>query len=67
MAILVTLIFGSFSYMLLKFPEDFLKMSSFSDKITEKPFLKKFVKFTGWWFLILVIGIWIIAFISLFE
>ncbi|WP_255505292.1 hypothetical protein [Lysinibacillus sphaericus] len=67
MAILVTLIFGSFSYMLLKFPEDFLKMSSFSDKFTKKPFLKKFVKFTGWWFLILVVGVWIIAIISLFE
>ncbi|MDD1504274.1 MULTISPECIES: hypothetical protein [unclassified Lysinibacillus] len=67
MAILVTLIFGSFSYMLLKFPEDFLKMSSFSDKFTEKPFLKKFVKFMGWWFLLLVVGVWIIAIISLFE
>ncbi|MGE7690000.1 hypothetical protein ACQKMI_12435 [Lysinibacillus sp. NPDC097214] len=67
MAILVTLIFGSFSYMLLKFPEDFLKMSSFSEKITKKPFLKKYVQFTGWWFLIIVIGIWIIAILSLFE
>ncbi|SKC10558.1 hypothetical protein SAMN06295926_12359 [Lysinibacillus sp. AC-3] len=67
MAILVTLIFGSFSYMLLKFPDDFLKMSSFSEKFIKKSFLKKYVKFIGWWFLILVIGVWIIAILSLFE
>ena len=67
MAILVTLIFGSFSYMLLKNTEDFLKMSSFSEKFIKKSFLKKFVKFMGWWFLILVIGVWIIAILSLFE
>lgn len=67
MAILVTLIFGTFSYMLLKHPDSVLKVSSFSDKFSEKPFLKKFLKFMGWWFLLLVLGIWIIAIISLFE
>ncbi|GIN23096.1 hypothetical protein J1TS3_42300 [Siminovitchia fordii] len=67
MAILVTLIFGTFSYMLLKHPDGVLKVSSFSDKFSEKPFLKKFIKFMGWWFLIIVIGVWIIAIISLFE
>ncbi len=67
MAILVTLIFGSFSYMLLSYPEDFLKMSSFSAKFIKKSFLKKYVKFMGWWFLIIVIGIWIIAIISIFQ
>lgn len=67
MAILVTLIFGTFSYMLLKHPDGVLKVSSFSDKFSEKPFLKKLIKFMGWWFLIIVIGVWIIAIISLFE
>lgn len=66
-AILFTLIFGSFSYMLLKNPEAVLKVSSFSQKSSEKPRLKKFVKIMGWWFLLLVIGVWIIAAISLFE
>ncbi len=66
-AIIFTLIFGTFSYMLLKHPEGVLKVSSFSDKFSEKPFLKKFLKFMGWWFFLLVIGVWIISIISLFE
>lgn len=67
MAILVTLIFGTFSYMLLKHPDSVLKVSSFSGKFFEKPSLKKFLKVMGWWFLVIVAGTWIIAIISLFE
>lgn len=65
-AILFTLIFGTFSYMLLKYPEKVLEVSSFSDKWSQKPFLNKFLKFMGWWFLLLVIGAWILSIISLF-
>ncbi|WP_313803531.1 hypothetical protein [Cytobacillus sp.] len=64
-AIVFTLIFGSFSYMLLKHPEKVLEVSSFSNKWSQKPFLKKFLKFMGWWFLLLVIGAWILSIISL--
>ncbi|MET4562782.1 hypothetical protein ABIA69_003973 [Lysinibacillus parviboronicapiens] len=67
MAIVVTFIFGSFSYMLLKHPESVLTVSSFSEQLSRKPILAKFLKFMGWWCLLLVIGIWIIAIISLFE
>ncbi|MGE7944773.1 hypothetical protein ACQKNB_22190 [Lysinibacillus xylanilyticus] len=66
-AILITLIFGSISYMLLKHPEGAIQMSSFSDKFKKKPFLKTYIKFMGWWFLLLVIAAWIVAIISLFE
>ncbi|MDM5248626.1 MULTISPECIES: hypothetical protein [unclassified Lysinibacillus] len=66
-AILITLIFGSISYMLLKHPEGAIQMSSFSDDFKKKPILKKFIKFMGWWFLLLVIAAWIVAIISLFE
>jgi len=66
-AIVITLIFGSISYMLLKHPEGAIQMSSFSDKFKKKPFLKKYIKFMGWWFLLLVIAAWIVAIISLFE
>lgn len=66
-AILITLIFGSISYMLLKHPEGAIQLSSFSDDFKKKPFLKMFLKFMGWWFLLLVIAAWIVAFISLFE
>lgn len=64
-AIFVTLIFGMFSYMLLKNTESLLEMSSF--KISDKPISKKFLKLMGWWFLLLVIASWILAIISLFE
>lgn len=64
-AIFVTLIFGMFSYMLLKNTESLLEMSSF--KFSDKPISKKFLKFMGWWFLLLVIASWILAIISLFE
>lgn len=64
-ALLITLIFGMFSYMLLKNTESVQKMSSF--KFSEKPIFKKFLRFMGWWFLLLVIAAWIVAFISLFE
>ncbi|MGE7953453.1 hypothetical protein [Lysinibacillus xylanilyticus] len=67
MAIVITLIFGSISYMLLKHPEGAIQMSSFSDKFKKKPFLKTYIKFMGWWFLLLVIAAWIVAIISLFE
>ncbi|MGA3598997.1 hypothetical protein [Lysinibacillus agricola] len=66
-AILITLIFGSISYMLLKHPEGAIQMSSFSDKFKKKPFLKTYIKFMGWWFLLLVIAAWVVAIISLFE
>ncbi|MFJ8459174.1 hypothetical protein ACIQ57_08585 [Lysinibacillus xylanilyticus] len=66
-AIVITLIFGSISYMLLKNPEGAIQMSSFSDKFKKKPFLKTYIKFMGWWFLLLVIAAWIVAIISLFE
>ncbi|MEX3743982.1 MULTISPECIES: hypothetical protein [Lysinibacillus] len=66
-AIVITLIFGSISYMLLKHPEGAIQMSSFSDKFKKKPFLKTYIKFMGWWFLLLVIAAWIVAIISLFE
>ena len=66
-AILITLIFGSISYMLLKHPEGAIQMSSFSDEFKKKPFFKMFLKFMGWWFLLLVIAAWVVAFISLFE
>ncbi|MFJ7183928.1 hypothetical protein [Lysinibacillus xylanilyticus] len=66
-AILITLIFGSISYMLLKHPEGAIQMSSFSDEFKKKPFFRMFLKFMGWWFLLLVIAAWIVAIISLFE
>ncbi|MED3574647.1 hypothetical protein [Cytobacillus praedii] len=66
-SLLFTLIFGTFSYMLLKHPEGVLKVSSFSHRFSEKPFLKKFLMFMGWWFLLLVIGVWIIFIVTLFK
>ncbi|WP_126293780.1 hypothetical protein [Lysinibacillus telephonicus] len=67
MAILFTLIFGSFSYLLLKNTDSVLKTTSFSKKFTNNPLLKKFLVFMGWWFLIIVAGVWVIAIITLFE
>lgn len=63
-AIWVTFIFGSFSYMLLKYPHDVLKVSPFSRKFTENPLLKIFIKFVGWIFLLLVISVWTEAIVT---
>ncbi|KIL74965.1 hypothetical protein [Bacillus badius] len=66
-AILVSLIFGSFSYMLLQHADSVLKVSSFSKERLENPFIKRLIKFMGWWFLFLVAAVWILAIVSLFD
>lgn len=63
-AIWVTFIFGSFSYIMLKYPHEVLKVSPFSRGFAESPLLKIYIQFVGWVFVLLIIGVWTDAFIQ---
>ncbi|KEK12593.1 hypothetical protein EP18_08245 [Lysinibacillus sphaericus] len=63
-AIWVTFFFGSFSYIMLKYPHDVLKVSPFSRGFAESPLLKFYIQFVGWVFVLLIIGVWTDAFIQ---
>jgi len=56
---LFSIIFGGFAYLAIKRTEDLLEMGWIKSSWKKSKFVIYFVKFWGWWVVIIITAIWV--------